>query len=188
MPNAIEMLKADHRKVEDLFKRFEETEDDDMKEQICQTTIRELEAHAAVEEEIFYPAAQPKVDEPELIDEAREEHHVAKLLMAELKKMGAGDERFDAKYKVLAESVKHHVEEEESELFPMVEDELDGEALGMKMEARKAELERRASNGSGAKRSKSKSRARKSRSGKSTRGRRTTGKKKSRGRAAGARR
>jgi hemerythrin-like domain-containing protein len=187
MPNAIEMLKQDHRKVEELFKQFEETEDDSVKEQICELTIQELETHAAVEEEIFYPAAQPHVDEAELIDEAREEHHVVKLLLGELKKMSAGDERFDAKYKVLSESVKHHVEEEESELFPMVQSDLDAEALGQKMQARKEKLQRQGANGSGAKKSRP-SRSAKSRSGKSARGRRASGKKKTRRRAPAGRR
>ncbi|MGH7833044.1 MAG: hemerythrin domain-containing protein [Candidatus Binatia bacterium] len=183
MPNAIEMLKQDHRKVEELFKQFEETEDDNIKEQICEMTIQELETHATLEEEIFYPAAQPHVDEQELLDEAREEHHVVRLLLGELKKMSAGDERYDAKYKVLAESVKHHVEEEESELFPMVQDDLDAEALGEKMQARKEKLQRQATNGSGAK-----GRSAKSRSGKSAGERQTGGKKKSRRRAATGRR
>jgi hemerythrin superfamily protein len=185
MPNAIEMLKQDHRKVEELFKQFEETEDDNIKEQICEMTIHELETHAALEEEIFYPAAQPHVDDQELIDEAREEHHVVKLLLGELKKMSAGDERYDAKYKVLAESVKHHVEEEESELFPMVQDDLDVEGLGQKMQARKEKLQLQAANGS--KGSGSKSRSAKSRAGKSAGGRQASGKKKNRRAAAGRR-
>jgi hemerythrin superfamily protein len=187
MPNAIEMLKEDHRKVEELFKQFEETEDDDTKEQICALTVRELEAHATIEEEIFYPAAQPHVDEKELIDEAREEHHVVRLLLGELRKMGADDERFDAKYKVLAESVKHHVEEEESELFPMVQDDLDVEALGQKIRSRKEELQRRAADGGGKKRSRPKGISAKSRSAKSARAR-AGGNKKNRRRAGAARR
>jgi hemerythrin superfamily protein len=188
MPNAIEMLKQDHRNVEELFKQFEATEDPDTKQQVCRNTIRELEIHAAVEEEIFYPAARPHVDEEELIDEAREEHHVVKLLLGELKKMSAGDERYDAKYKVLSESVKHHVEEEESELFPMVQSDLDAEALGEKMQARKEQLQRQGANGSGTRKTGSKSRSAKSRSGKSAGGRQASGKKKNRGRAAAGKR
>jgi hemerythrin-like domain-containing protein len=141
MPDAIEMLRADHDKVKKLFEEFKEAEDSRAKEQIVETSLRELEVHAALEEEIFYPAAEEQIDEKESIDEAREEHHVVKLLIGELKKMSAGDERYDAKYTVLAESVKHHIEEEESELFPKLEGKLDAEELGTEMETRKQELQ-----------------------------------------------
>ena len=130
MPNAIEMLREDHRKVKQLFDEFEHAEESQAKEQIVENTVRELEVHAALEEEIFYPAAEKQINEKESIDEAREEHHVVKLIIGELKKMSADDERYDAKYKVLSESVKHHIEEEESELFPKLEGELDAEGLG----------------------------------------------------------
>jgi hemerythrin-like domain-containing protein len=139
MPNAIEMLREDHQKVQGLFENFEESSDG--KEQICEQAIAELETHAALEEEIFYPAAKKQVDDKELIDEAQEEHHVVKLIIAELKKMTSSDERFEAKFKVMAESVKHHIQEEESELFPMVEDKLDAQSLGEQMQARKEELQ-----------------------------------------------
>lgn len=143
MPNAIEMLREDHRKVQELFEKFEESSDG--KEQICEQAIAELETHATLEEEIFYPAAQKQIEDKELIDEAHEEHHVVKLIMAELKKMTASDERFEAKFKVMSESVKHHIQEEESELFPMIEDKLDAESLGEQMQARKEELQAKSS-------------------------------------------
>ena len=143
MPNAMEMLREDHRKVQGLFEQFEESSDG--KKQICEQAIVELETHAALEEEIFYPAAKKQVDDKELIDEAQEEHHVVKLIIAELKKMSASDERFEAKFKVMSESVKHHIQEEESELFPMVEDKLDVESLGEQMQARKEELHEKSS-------------------------------------------
>ena len=143
MPNAIEMLREDHRKVQELFESFEQSSDS--KEQICEETIAELETHATLEEEIFYPAAQEQVEEKELIDEAQEEHHVVKLLLAELKKMRANDQRFEAKFKVMSESVKHHIEEEESELFPMIEDKLDAESLGEQMQSRKEQLQQKSS-------------------------------------------
>src|SRR6266850_8560682 len=101
VPNAIEMLREDHRKVKQLFDEFEHAEESQAKEQIVENTVRELEVHAALEEEIFYPAAEEQVDEKESIDEAREEHHVVKLLIGELKRMSAEDERYDVKYKVL---------------------------------------------------------------------------------------
>jgi hemerythrin-like domain-containing protein len=141
MPHAIEMLREDHHKVKNLFEEFKHAEEKQAKEQIVENTLRELEVHAALEEEIFYPAAEKQVDEKESMDEAREEHHVVKLLIGELGKMTAGDERYDAKYTVLAESVKHHIEEEESELFPKLEGKLDAEELGAEMETRKQELQ-----------------------------------------------
>jgi hemerythrin-like domain-containing protein len=160
MPNAMEMLRQDHRKVKELFEQFEHAEESQAKEQIVENTVRELEVHAALEEEIFYPAAEEQIDEKESIDEAREEHHVVKLLIDELKKMGADDERYDAKYKVLSESVKHHIEEEESELFPKLEGQLDAEALGAQMENRKQELQRQPHKRSGARGAKSRNRSR----------------------------
>jgi hemerythrin-like domain-containing protein len=180
MPNALEMLRQDHEKVKGLFEEFENAEGQ-AKEEIVANTVRELEVHAALEEEIFYPAAEEQVDEKESIDEAREEHHVVKLLIGELKKMSAEDERYDAKYTVLAESVKHHIEEEESELFPKLEGKIDAEELGAKMETRKQELQRQPEKRSGARGVKSKRR---------TRGRkaRQTGAKKTRRKASGGRR
>ena len=160
MPNAMEMLRQDHRKVKELFEQFEHAEESQAKEQIVENTVRELEVHAALEEEIFYPAAEEQIDEKESIDEAREEHHVVKLLIDELKKMGADDERYDAKYKVLSESVKHHIEEEESELFPKLEGQLDAEALGAQMENREQELQRQPHKRSGARGAKSRNRSR----------------------------
>jgi len=141
MPNAIEMLREDHRKVKELFEEFEHTEQSQAKEQIVKATVQELEVHAALEEEMFYPGAEEQIDEKESIDEAREEHHVVKLLLGELKKMNAENERYDAKYKVLAESVKHHIDEEESVLFPKLEGKLNAEGLGTEMEARKQQLQ-----------------------------------------------
>ena len=163
MPNDIEMLREDHRKVKDLFEHFEGTESGDKKE-IVDTTLRELEIHTAIEEEIFYPAARMVLQEIEgdegddSIDEAWEEHHVVKLIAAELKKMRSSDERYDAKFTVLAESVKHHIEEEENELFPKLESHIDGEELGKKMMARKQKLQQRTDNGSKSRSSRSKTR------------------------------
>src|SRR4051812_9130985 len=141
--DAVQMLREDHRKVQELFRQFEEAEDNRTKKQIAQTTLKELKVHAALEEELFYPAVRQQIDEEEKIDEAEEEHHVAKLLIAELSKMKPSDKRFDAKFKVLAESVKHHIEEEEGEVIPEVEGELDTDTLGEKMAQRKQTLEGR---------------------------------------------
>lgn len=177
MPNAIEMLREDHRKVQQLFQEFDQSEDAASKRQIAQTAIQELEMHAALEEEIFYPAAMEQLDEPDLINEAQEEHHVVRLLANELKKLRGNEERFKAKFTVMAESVKHHIQEEEGELFPQIEDKLDTEEVGQRLEERKQKLQskpvRRASrNGSSKARSaKSKATGRNSK----TKNRRTAG-------------
>jgi hemerythrin-like domain-containing protein len=149
MPDPIKMLREDHQKVKDLFEQFEQSDDEETKDEIAQTAIQELTVHATLEEEIFYPAAQEVIDQDDLIEEAQEEHHVVKLIMNELKKMSAGDERFDAKFKVMAESVKHHIEEEESELFPMLQGKLDSEQLGQQLESRKQRLQQGASRSTG---------------------------------------
>jgi hemerythrin superfamily protein len=142
MAEAVDMLREDHDKVKNLFDEFEDA-DENEKEQIVHTAINELTIHAALEEEIFYPAVRQVLDDDEQLDEALEEHHVVKLLIAELEDMKPGDERFDAKFKVLAESVRHHIEEEESEVLPKAEksDELDLQSLGEQMMERKQELQ-----------------------------------------------
>ena len=141
--DAVSMLREDHRKVKQLFEQFELATDAASKKEIAQTALKELKVHAALEEELFYPAVRREIDEEEKIDEALEEHHVAKLLIAELSRMKPTDEHFDAKFKVLAESVKHHIEEEEGEVIPKVEGQIDTDGLGEKMAERKQTLEGR---------------------------------------------
>jgi hypothetical protein len=180
MPNAVEMIRQDHRRVQQLFEEFERAGDNRSKQRIAGNAMAELQVHAALEEELFYPAVREEIDEEEKVDEAEEEHHVAKLLISELEKMKPSDERFDAKFKVLAESVKHHIEEEESEVIPEVEGELDVEELGEKMAQRREKLQQKFSNGASSGRRTRKSsgtgRKRSGRSGKSSRrGRRATG-------------
>ena len=140
MLNALDMLRDDHRKMKELFHQFERAEEHDRKEEIAHETLKELRVHTALEEEIFYPAAREQIDEKGRIAEAFEEHHVAKILLSELQKISSHDQRFEAKYKVLAESVKHHIQEEESRLFPMLEDSLNADELGQEMEQRKDKL------------------------------------------------
>jgi hemerythrin superfamily protein len=118
----IQLLKGDHKKVQTLFQEFQETEDRRAKTNIAQTALRELDVHAALEEELFYPALRAEIDDEQMMDEALEEHHVAHLLINELKKMKPADKRYDAKFKVLAESVKHHIKEEESRVLPKAEE------------------------------------------------------------------
>ena len=144
-PLAIELLKADHRKVEDLFEEYESQKegDDEQRLETATTICQELTVHAQVEEELFYPWLRENLDEEdmELVEEAEVEHASAKDLIAQIEAGGELDAKFDAKVKVLSEYIKHHVKEEEEEIFPEVADkkeELD--ALGQEMAARKSEL------------------------------------------------
>ena len=145
--NAIELLKKDHQKVAGLFKKYEGAGDDaaSEKEEVFRMIKRELDIHARIEEEIFYPAARqaPSEETQELVAEAGEEHKQIKTLLAELDGMDADDEQFDAKMTVLKEDVEHHVEEEQDEMFPEVRKALGNdrlEELGRQLEARKQSL------------------------------------------------
>jgi hemerythrin superfamily protein len=123
--DAITLLKQDHKTVEQLFKRFEKTDDTAEQRRIVDEIIRELSIHAAIEEQVFYPAIREAVpDAEDTVLESLEEHHVAKWVLSELVDMAPDAERFEAKVTVLIESVRHHVEEEEEELFPEVRKEL----------------------------------------------------------------
>lgn len=130
--NALTLLKQDHGNVEALFERFEQAPADDArsKREIVDKLIEHLSVHATVEEQIFYPAVRSLVPaENDVVLEALEEHHVTKLTLSELEKLPATAERFDAKVRVLIESVRRHVQEEEDELFPAVRDTLSNEQL-----------------------------------------------------------
>ena len=119
--DAIALLKADHAEVEKLFKRFEDLgpRAKKTKADVAKKVITALSQHAVIEEQHLYPAARERMpDDEDLVLEALEEHHVAKWLLSELDGMTPNDERFDAKFMVLAENVRHHVKEEEGELFP----------------------------------------------------------------------
>lgn len=134
MPDAITSLRDDHKRVEKLFKAYEKLEKNDArateKRQVVGEIIRELSVHAAAEEQVFYPAVRKSVEEAEdVVLEGLEEHHIVKWTLSELEGMNGDEERFDAKVKVLMESVRHHVEEEESEMFPKVREALGRKAL-----------------------------------------------------------
>jgi len=136
-----DMLRKDHKKVKGLFEEFEKSEDTATKQRIVETALTELEVHSKLEEELIYPAIRAEIDDDDLMDEALEEHHVVHGLLVELKKMKPRDERYDAKFTVLAESVRHHIKEEESEMFPKAEDcEIDWEALCSQVVKRKQQL------------------------------------------------
>ena len=141
--DAIALLKADHRIVEDLFASFEKASGDGKKQKIAEEICLELTIHAQIEEEIFYPACEGKVEQ-DLLKEAYVEHDGAKVLIAEIEAGGPDDEFYDAKVKVLGEQIEHHVKEEEARmegLFAQARKAgLDMDALGVEMAARKAEL------------------------------------------------
>jgi len=143
---ATQLLKKDHATVKELFARFEKQGEraQETKQNIFSEIQRELETHTTIEEEIFYPAVRESVGGTEgLVDESLEEHNVVKSLLRELGSMSAEDEEFDAKMTVLQESVEHHVQEEEGEMFPKVEEQLGQERLqelGGQMQARKEAL------------------------------------------------
>jgi hemerythrin superfamily protein len=141
--DAIALLKADHRNVEELFEKFESAKGDGAKRKIALQICTELTVHTAIEEEIFYPACEGKVEE-DLIKEAYVEHDGAKLLMAEIEAGGPDDEYYDAKVKVLQEQIEHHVKEEEQMLKGMFSQArragLNMDALGEQLAARKQEL------------------------------------------------
>lgn len=111
-PDAIALLKADHRKVEELFEKFEKAKDGRRKRALAGEICSELSVHTTSEEEILYPACKGKV-EKDLMNEAYVEYDGAKVLIAELAAGGPGDQFYDAKKKVLSEEIKHHVKEEE---------------------------------------------------------------------------
>jgi hemerythrin superfamily protein len=143
--DAIKLLKSDHDEVEELFAQYEKQKNKnggtkgDLIEKICTA----LTVHAQIEEEIFYPTVREALEDEgeELLDEAEVEHQSLKSLVEQLETMSPDDELFDAKVKVLSEYVKHHVKEEEGELFPKVKkSDLDLNELGAELSERKNEL------------------------------------------------
>lgn len=158
--NAVELLREDHRKVQDLFEEFEGA-DTRSRQRLVDQALTELEIHAKLEEGLIYPAIREALDEDEMMDQALEEHHVVEFLIKELRKMGPKDERYSAKFQVLAEIVKHHIEEEESEILPQAEEsDLDLMELGEEAMAKKDKLMAKMSTGSQKKSSKSSGRGR----------------------------
>jgi hypothetical protein len=115
-PRAVELLKEDHREVESLFKKFESAKSESEKEEIADQIDLELRVHSMIEEQILYPALREI--ESEIVAESFEEHGVVEELLDQLATMDLGEEQFDAKFKVMQENVEHHVEEEETQMFP----------------------------------------------------------------------
>ncbi len=140
--DAIAILKSDHDKVKDLFKQFENAENMREKKKIAKEAIMELKIHAEIEEKIFYPAVREVVDE-DLMNEADEEHHVAKLLIAELDQMDGSEDHWEAKFTVLSENIRHHIKEEEGEMMPKARKiDIDFKALGQELLEAKQELKK----------------------------------------------
>ncbi|HEY0150061.1 MAG TPA: hemerythrin domain-containing protein [Allosphingosinicella sp.] len=141
--NAIQLLARDHREVEELFEKFENASGDGKKETIARSICTELKVHTMIEEEIFYPALRGKIDDDD-IDEAIVEHDGAKVLINDIEAGSPDDQFYDAKVKVLKEEIEHHIKEEEKQhdnLFSQARKaDVDLDALGEQMAARKAEL------------------------------------------------
>ncbi len=146
--DAITLLKADHKLVKGIFDDFEKAEGKREKAKLVAQAIIELKIHTTIEEEIFYPIVRKalrkalgKDEATDMMDEADEEHHVAKLLIGELETMKASDDHWAGKFTVLAENITHHVKEEETEMFVEARKlDLDFKAIGAQMLARKEEL------------------------------------------------
>jgi hemerythrin superfamily protein len=144
--DAISLLMQDHREVDGMFKEFEaakKSDDEGAKSEIVKRVCAALTVHAEIEEEIFYPAVRGEIEDDDTMNEAEVEHGSIKDLVGQLEEMDPGDSLYDAKMTVLSEYVKHHVKEEEGEMFPKVKKAgLDLTALGSELMDRKREVEK----------------------------------------------
>ena len=139
--DAIALLRADHKRVSELYEQYDSARSPAKKKALVATICQELSIHAQVEEEIFYPAVKAALKDQELVPEAQVEHATLKELIAQVKDREPDGEMFDAKIKVMSEYTKHHVKEEQNEMFPKARDSrLDLEELGAQIAARKEEL------------------------------------------------
>jgi hemerythrin superfamily protein len=142
--DAIALLKADHRQVEDWFSQFEKTRSESKKQRLADSICQALTVHTTIEEEIFYPAFIEATGDKDTHHEAVVEHDGAKKLIAEIEDMSAADDYFDAKVTVLSEMIKHHVKEEEQTGGMFAEarkSDMDLAALGEALLARKQQLQ-----------------------------------------------
>ena len=139
--DALELLKTDHKKVKELFKKAEANENEKQQKQLFEQIKTELETHTHIEETVFYPAVQEHEDLKAMVFESLEEHRQGKTLLRELSRATAGSDKFKAKLKVLNDDVEHHAEEEEEgKMFPKVRKAFDSkelEELGEELEAAK---------------------------------------------------
>ena len=139
--DAITQLKADHAKDSGLFTEYDKARSTTRKKALVADICTELSVHAQIEEEIFYPEVKAALKDHELVPEATVEHASLKELIAQIETIEPDGEMYDAKVQVLSEYVKHHVKEEQNEMFPRVKSSsLDLIELGARMSARKAKL------------------------------------------------
>jgi hemerythrin-like domain-containing protein len=141
--DAIAMLKEDHRRVRDLFQEYGAATDPRTKRELAEEACTELETHAQLEEQLFYPAVNEEGEEgPELVQEAIQEHQKVKNLIVALREMGPDNQEFDATFRELMQNVEHHVAEEENAMFPLAEQELaeDLDELKEEMQELKKEI------------------------------------------------
>jgi len=142
--DAIALLKADHQRVKDLFAQYEAADNVETKRTLAEQVFTELDMHAQLEENVFYPTVNEETEEgPELVQESLSEHEAVKNLMQDLRSMAHDTDEFDAKFQELIRTVAHHVEEEEAEMFPLAEEELADDLTEMKdeMQELKADLQ-----------------------------------------------
>ncbi|MEO7241571.1 MAG: hemerythrin domain-containing protein [Variovorax sp.] len=139
--DATALLRSDHQKVSALFEQFEKARSAKRKKEIVAEICTELTIHTQIEEEIFYPAVQAALKDHELVPEANVEHGAVKDLISQVRNAEPGGDVYDARVKVMSEFVKHHVKEEQNEMFPKAKKtKLDMMALGAQMATRKKEL------------------------------------------------
>ena len=146
--NALDILKQDHQKVKGLFQEIRKDSDRARQKELFDKVDWELEIHTHIEETIFYPAIDEHEEFKDMVVEALEEHQEAKSLLDELEDLGADDHDFGSKLQQLMEAVEHHVEEEEGEMFPQIQevfDEDELEQLGRDLEMAKGTVHRKAS-------------------------------------------
>jgi hemerythrin superfamily protein len=141
--DAIDLLKQDHDKVEKAFKEFEKMDRQNVAacRRLIGTVCADLKVHTTLEEEVFYPAVREAIADEDLMNEAAVEHETARMLIDQLENMGADDPNYFATFTVLGEYVRHHIKEEQGEMFPAARKAgLDMQAIGEKMQARRQEL------------------------------------------------
>jgi hemerythrin superfamily protein len=147
--NALELLKTDHKKVKELFKKAEESKNEKQQNQLFEQIKTELETHTHFEETVFYPAIAKNDELKDMVLESLEEHKQVKTLLREMENLTSDSEKFEPKLKVLMENVEHHaVEEEEGKMFPKIRKLMNAAALdqlGQELEAAKNKEVRKAS-------------------------------------------
>lgn len=150
--NAIQLLKDDHRKVERLFQKVKADKEGKEHQELFEQIKAELEVHTHIEETIFYPKLKEEKELEDIVLEGIEEHHQAKMFLRELSNLKEDSEKFEPKLKVLMEDITHHVQEEEGEMFPKVEeifDETTLSELGAQMDAEKKNFQKSNKAGAG---------------------------------------